>query len=264
MPPDPPPGRCVGFRIGWLTPATSASNLALLNGSKSCLTPQVMKKVLIAGFSAAGLLALVSPAQAARIVFTAPTSQAFTVSNTATGQGSVNVTTKISTTGGTNWFSGATGLTDAFDRPDVQGFSWRTVATTPTTTVGGSRPVQIRFNQFTLNGSCSICGQVLVPSANGYLLGGIFPGEGIASNTGVTNGATIRAGSLYGGAPITFGIPGSSMTGNISFEAISGGGYTITLDAPDAVPAPLPLLGGASAFAFSRRLRRRIRLVQPS
>jgi hypothetical protein len=223
-----------------------------------------MKNVLIAGFSAAGLLAIASPAEAARIVFTAPSSQAFTVSNNTTGQGSVNITTPLSTTGGTNWFSGATGLTDAFGRVDSQAFSWRTVASTPTTTVGGSRPVEIRFNQFTLNGTCSICGQVLVPSSNGYLLGGIFPGEGVASNTGVTNGATVRAGSLYGSAPITFAIPGSSMTGNISFESISGGAYTITIDAPDAVPAPLPLLGGASAFAFSRRLRRRIRLAQAS
>lgn len=221
-----------------------------------------MKNILIAGFSAASIVAVAAPANAARIVFTAATNPAITVPNASAGQGGVNGQAQLSTAGGTGVFAGASGWVNANGISNIQSFSWRTTATTPTTTVGGSRPVDIRFNQFTLSGTCAICGQLLVTSANGFNLGGVFPGSGTASNTGVTNGATIRAGSLYGGAPITFAIPGSSQLGNVSFETISGGAYTITLDTPDAVPAPLPLLGGASAFAFSRQLRRRIRLAQ--
>lgn len=223
-----------------------------------------MKNILIAGFSAVSLVALATPANAARIVFTAATNPAITVPNASTGQGGANGLAQLSTTGGTNIFAGATGWVNASGGSNIQSFSWRVPTTSPTTTVGGSRPVDIRFNQFTLAGTCAICGQLLVPSSNGFNLGGVFPGSGTASNTGVPNGATIRAGSLYGGAPITFAIPGAAELGNISFESISGGAYTITIETPDLVPAPLPLLGGASAFAFSRQLRRRIRLAQAS
>ena len=47
--------------------------------------------------------------------------------------------------------------------------------------------------------------------------------------------------------------------GNI--YAATGGGLSIAQqsDPPSAVPGPLPLFGAASAFGFSRKLRRRLR-----
>lgn len=220
-----------------------------------------MHKLLILGSAAVGAIALANPAEAAKVVFTAPASTLFTVPNATAGTGAVNAGVSISTTGGTGGFTGVTGWTNASGASNVQTAAWR-APSTGTTSPGGSRTVDLRFNQFTLAGTCALCGSLIVPSSNGFNLGGVYPASGIALNTGSNNASTIRGGALYGQPAITFAVPGSSTPGSLSFEAISGGAYTITLETVDEVPAPLPLLGGASAFAASRRLRRRIRMSQ--
>lgn len=61
------------------------------------------------------------------------------------------------------------------------------------------------------------------------------------------------------GDTLTFSVQqvaSASFSGTLSISSFS------STDVPEPVPAPLPILGASSAFAFSRRLRRRIRANQ--
>jgi hypothetical protein len=77
-----------------------------------------------------------------------------------------------------------------------------------------------------------------------YVSGSLIQGEAIFANS-----------TLSG----TFGI---TATGLLDNWTLDGTGDTIQVfigePAPAAVPGPLPLLGAAAAFGYSRRLRRRV------
>jgi hypothetical protein len=74
----------------------------------------------------------------------------------------------------------------------------------------------------------------------GVDLGKIIEGTLIANNNGANNG----------------GVLSDSIN---NYEAVNRDSLSVQGAAPTAVPAPLPIFGAAGFFAFSRRLRRRIK-----
>jgi hypothetical protein len=117
-----------------------------------------------------------------------------------------------------------------------------------------------RFRPFYLVGSCAICGvDNTVAAVNSTSVG----------VSEIINGLTNNSIESFNNQ-IVFGASG--VLGTLSFEALSSGttgNYTSSglfsltaSDVPTAkVPAPLPVLGAAAAFTFSRKLRRRIQLL---
>lgn len=122
------------------------------------------------------------------------------------------------------------------------------------------------FSQFYFLGNCSICNNnpdslITVPNSTGNILTSNVPGVGSA--------VTLSGGPI----PIRFGETGHS--GTITFAAqnliatnntIGGGSGFISfdvIDGPERVPGPLPILGASTAFAFSRKLRKRMASAQP-
>lgn len=157
----------------------------------------------------------------------------------------------------TGLFDDATGWIAANGNPNNQPFRVRDLTGgTPT-----GRTLDLAFNNFSLAGTCAICGIPLITSANAFGQPDLFPGiaRGLYDNDGSgSNVPSISAGTAYGQPPITFSAPG--FLGNISFRAIAGGSYRISLTAERVpVPAPLPILGATAAFGWSRRIRKRIR-----
>jgi hypothetical protein len=122
------------------------------------------------------------------------------------------------------------------------------------------------FSPFYFLGTCPICKgqpleeQITIPDSQGNVL--------ITTIDQVGSIVTPSGGPV----PIRFGSTGSP--GTISFSAqnfvainqtVGNGSGFITFDfVPDAtgVPGPLPILGASTAFAFSRRLRRRVAISQ--
>lgn len=124
----------------------------------------------------------------------------------------------------------------------------------------------ISFSPFYFLGTCPICKdqpleeQITIPDSQGNVL--------ITDTSGTGFIVTPSGGPV----PIRFGSTGSP--GTISFSALNfvainqtvgnGSGF-ITFDfIPDTsgVPGPLPILGASTAFAFSRRLRRRVAIAR--
>jgi hypothetical protein len=68
---------------------------------------------------------------------------------------------------------------------------------------------------------------------------------------------------LANGDSFGFRVTTSDNNGDPGILSISSFSATLVTN-PVLVPGPLPLAGGAVAFAFSRRLRRRIRRSRPS
>jgi hypothetical protein len=123
------------------------------------------------------------------------------------------------------------------------------------------RSLALAFNNFTLAGSCAICGIPLTTSSNAFGSPDLFP----ATALGVYNGRdpnipVIFAGTGNSQPPITFTAPG--FKGDITFTAVSGSDYVISLTAERVpVPGPLPILGAAAAFGWSRKIRKRVKNV---
>jgi hypothetical protein len=127
------------------------------------------------------------------------------------------------------------------------------------------------FSPFYFLGTCLICKEqpgeeaITVPDFEGNILTNTIsvPDQGV-----IGTNVTISSGPV----PIRFGSNGSP--GVISFSAsnfvainntIGSGTGFISFDMiPDTtgVPGPIPILGASTAFAFSRRLRRRVAIAR--
>lgn len=235
-----------------LTRAGSAGIVNPFNGRTRRLHRPAVMKTLILGSALLGVALFAAPAQAARIVFSAATGSPINAPAVGGASERINGFVPIAITSATGGFVGATGWLNTNNVADRQPFAYNI----PNLAAPGStRSVDYRFNSFTLQGSCALCGLFNVDSAS--TVG--FPATGILNNAGTAQ-AQIRGGALYGQPAISFNLPGLTQPGSVSFEANSNGLYTITIDTIDEVPAPLPILGAASMFAYSRRLRQRIRL----
>jgi hypothetical protein len=101
-------------------------------------------------------------------------------------------------------------------------------------------------------------------------LGGQTPGDTVTwtfadSASSVVSGNLLVSGTYLPSSPLSAFI-GESGNGiwNLLFEDDAGGdplsinSWSLTVNAPLPVPGPLPVLGAASAFGISRRLRGRI------
>lgn len=165
-----------------------------------------------------------------QIIFTAAAGTQFTIPTVANQALTINAGVAIATNGGTGAFQGATGWTNALGIDDVQSFAVNVNG--PGVAVGGDRDLDVRFNRFTLVGTCNACGVVIIPTSDSFG-GGAYPSDGVGGNAGNVNAGTVRAGDVYALPEITFDIPGcdDEAIGQLSIEAISGGAYTITLQA---------------------------------
>jgi len=132
--------------------------------------------------------------------------------------------------------------------------------------------LDLKFGSFYLNGSCSFCGMAnTVALINSIDTGAAkYTGESPDSipGTRILGNQNELTSGLY---DIVFGASG--IRGTIKYTAFTnvnseplrqfnGGTITINADVPNpptaAVPGPLPVLGAGAAYAYSRRLRRRI------
>lgn len=170
------------------------------------------------------------------VVFTAAAGTNFTIPQNANQQiDGINAGVQITTTGGTGIFTGVTGWSNA-NGQNSQPFS--VDVNGPQANANGERELDVRFNRFTLLGSCAACGALIVPTSDSFG-GGLYPAEGLGLNAGVNNAGIVRAGSIYGLPEITAEVPGceedETYIATIGIEASSGNLYTITIDA-----APLP------------------------
>lgn len=169
-----------------------------------------------------------SACAAGSIVFTYNNGGAFTIPS----QGNVEIDLyflSITNTGGTGVFSGVTGWEDENGDADTQAL-WLNV-NGPASQF--ERDLEVRFNRFTLVGTCTACGQLITPSSDDFG-GNTYPSAG----RGFIGPSFVRAGVDYGLPDITFDVPGcedQAFVGSVSIEANSGGGYTIRLQA-----GPLP------------------------
>ena len=118
-----------------------------------------------------------------------------------------------------------------------------------------------RFRPFYLVGSCAICGvDNTVAAVNSTAIGVSEIISGLTNNSieSLNNQIAFGASGVLG--TLSFEAISSGTTGNYT----SSGLFSLTAsDVPTAkVPAPLPVLGAAAVFTFSRKLRRRIQLLK--
>jgi len=123
------------------------------------------------------------------------------------------------------------------------------------------------FSPFYFLGSCAICKNST--QAGEQIIVQDSPGNVSFTDAGGT-GTVIQA--FAGSIPIRYGSNGSP--GSISFSASAfvatnqkvgnGSGFISFNYTPDlsGVPGPLPVLGASIAFAFSRKIRKRISMAQ--
>lgn len=188
-----------------------------------------------------------------------PGTQFFALPNQPIPEQTEEVDVPIGISMATSLFAGATGWLNASSLPDQQPFSFRDLVANPNPV---SRQIDYRFNQFSLVGNCCACGVVIEPKSNGFGQGGVFPSKGLYAYGPVGH---ITAGTLFGqeaneaklyiepeDCEATLSIlevdglpaanescccePKTEYTLSISFEALSGSLYTITIDAEDVPP----------------------------
>lgn len=84
----------------------------------------------------------------------------------------------------------------------------------------------------------------------------LYGAAGLFTINSYLSGDPIVASTTFNGQTL------SSMSfttlGTVGTWTVTGTGDTIKVNVGNPVPSPLPLLGAATAFGFSRRLRRRI------
>jgi hypothetical protein len=84
---------------------------------------------------------------------------------------------------------------------------------------------------------------------------------GFVMDSTYLSGSSIVSRATFSGKTLAdLGLTPSS--GTLGSWTLAGTGDTITIKVANPVPGPLPLLGAAGAFGFSRRLRKRIQLRQ--
>jgi hypothetical protein len=136
---------------------------------------------------------------------------------------------------------------------------WDYPGTTVTTDgTNFTRPLQLGLRQFSLGGTCSICGsdKPVIELAPIYATGRWVGDGGYNTGTGTYSISSLEA-------PIKIGTQARGVIlfdGQVSIAngivTATSGTVTIRL----TVPAPLPILGGGIAFGWSRRMRRRLSL----
>jgi hypothetical protein len=156
---------------------------------------------------------------------------------------------------GTGPLSGATSVN--------QGTSTNTFrvnySSSPITPVAGDFTRNLFFNAnrpILLAGSCILCGVEIIPSTD-------ITGTG--SWIGTSDYKTGRY-SYSSSIPVAYATTGYTGTLTFNAESIIQGGvatssigsFGVTANGPSSVPGPIPLLGAASAFAWSRNLRKRM------
>jgi hypothetical protein len=134
--------------------------------------------------------------------------------------------------------------------------------------------LNLTFNRFYLNGTCSFCGPSNAVSEISASLTGqakyidesptSTPGNSISGNQNKLMSNIYNI--IFGASGITGTLQYTAFT-NVTtnpFSQQSGGTIVLNVNADDpnppttAVPGPLPILGAGAAFGYSRRLRRRI------
>jgi hypothetical protein len=118
-------------------------------------------------------------------------------------------------------------------------------------------------NVYTLSGLTSFLGTAAdpTPSTFGGIAVGIFGGQGLFGiDQTYIPGSSISSFATYAGQSLaSLGFTTTGLIGTWQLQGVLGsaGQIDVVIGAP-SVPGPLPLLGAAAAFGWSRRLRRRI------
>ena len=120
---------------------------------------------------------------------------------------------------------------------------------------------------YAITGPSSFPGTANLPSASSVsgISTGLFGSLGLAGvATGYVSGNSIFSSATFNGQTLA-GL-GLTTPGLLGTWSLVGGSDSIRviLGAPAPVPGPLPLLGAAAAFGWSRRLRRRISVSNTS
>ena len=225
------------------------------------MTPPPLKAALkFSGIFAAGL---------ALPLFIAPAASALTQS--ATFNPVLQVDGSSGTTGFT--FSGFTGPVSS-----VTTTINLTKCDLSITTTGACLTAGYSFNSEILLGLQSPTGTIVQLVAAGNLLSGQNPGDTVSWTFDDTASSLVSGQFLISGTYLPFsslsafsGETGNG-TWNLLYEDTGGSdpmsinGWSLTVNevsAPASVPGPLPVLGLAAAFGFSRRMRRRIATQRP-
>jgi hypothetical protein len=140
-------------------------------------------------------------------------------------------------------------------------------ANTPTFNYDASTPGRASLTSiplFYFLGSCSICGSTSVPPSLSSFIS--VPNSG--ANLNVNNIPNFGTQIILSSDPIAIDFGDTGQSGTITFLAnnivngadSAGLGSTISFGVfqSSKVPGPLPILGASTAFAFSRKLRRRV------
>lgn len=165
----------------------------------------------------------------ARVVFEGGPGNFFTIPAVANIAGVINAQVPIAVTQATGPFDGVVGWLNAIGNPDVQALAYDING--PPANANGERQLNVRFNRFTLTGTCEACGVLIVPTSDSFGAG-LYPSQGLGFNAGIPDAGIIRAGVLHGLTDITCDIPGceEEAIGQVSIEATSGGLYRIIID----------------------------------
>ena len=127
------------------------------------------------------------------------------------------------------------------------------------------------FGEFLVLGNCSICGTLGVGGqvTGGQVISVASTQIGDVTITGGNPGQGLRLFASSGPSPIAYGDTG--VTGTVIFDStftisnnsnpsfqVANVNFQVFDNPPGTVPGPVPLLGAAAAFGYSRKLRRRV------
>jgi hypothetical protein len=173
---------------------------------------------------------------------------------------SSNSPTGFTNTGFSGLFAGADGtIVRTANGQNTLRFLYSQTSLTSSNPVGFTKTLSSTFDSFYLGGTCAVCGPLNVISGQTTSATGQYAGSNSANPT--DGNYSIFSAMI----PITYGVSGFTGTlqylvsnnftseGQTLIPTDSVGQFTLT-----AVPGPLPVVGAAVAFGWSRKLRRRI------